>query len=89
MSEISYLCEFSAQVSQIVFLVDFTVLRLITTVWTKIIEISYLCECSAQVSQIVFLADLTVLRLITTVRPKSPKSHICASSLQKCHKSCS
>ena len=46
MSEISYLCEFSAQVSQIVFLVDFTVLRLITTVWTKIIEISYLCECS-------------------------------------------
>ena len=31
-SELSYLCEFSAQVSQIVFLTDSTVLRLITTV---------------------------------------------------------
>ena len=31
----SYLREFSAQESQIVFLVDLTVLRLIPTVWTK------------------------------------------------------
>ena len=35
MSENSYYREFSAEVSQIVFLVDLTVLRLITTVWAK------------------------------------------------------
>ena len=34
-SQNSYLHEFCAQVSQIVFLADFTVLRLITTVWSK------------------------------------------------------
>ena len=58
MSEISYLCEFSAQVSQIVFSADFTVLRVITTVWVKMSENSYLPELSAQASQIVLLADL-------------------------------
>ena len=67
MSQISYLCEFSAQVSQIAFLADLNVLRLIKTVWPKISEISYLSEFSAQVSEIVFLVDLTVLRFITTV----------------------
>ena len=35
MSENSYHREFSAEVSQIVFLVDLTVLRLITIVWAK------------------------------------------------------
>ena len=63
MAQISCLCKFSAQVSQIVFLADTTVSRPITTVWTKMSEISYFCEFSAQVSQIVFLADLTVLQL--------------------------
>ena len=54
MSENSYLREFSAQVSQIVFLADLIVLRLITTVYPKMSENSYLRELSAQVSQIVF-----------------------------------
>ena len=50
MSEISYLRDFSAQVSQIVFLPYFTVLRLITTVWPEMSENSYLRHFSAQVS---------------------------------------
>ena len=66
MSQNSYLREFCAQVSQIVFLADFTVLRLITTVWAKLSQNSYLHEFCAKVSQIVFLADLTVLQFITT-----------------------
>ena len=65
-----YFREISAQVSQIMFLEDLTVLRLFTNVWTKMSENSYLREFSAQVSQIVSLADLTVLRLITTVWAK-------------------
>ena len=56
MSDKSYLRDFSAQVSQIVFLAYLTVLRLITTVWPKMSENSYLRELSAQVSQIIFLA---------------------------------
>ena len=60
MSQISYLREFYAQVSQIVFLADLTVFRLITTVWAKMSQNSYLHEFCAQVSQIVFLADLTI-----------------------------
>ena len=71
MTENSFLCEFHAQVSQIVFLADLTVLRLITTVWAKMWEDSYLREFIAQVSQLVFLADLTVLRIITTVWTKT------------------
>ena len=51
---------------QIVFLADLTVLRLITTVCTKMSQNSYLREFWAQVSQIVFFADLTVLVLFTT-----------------------
>ena len=66
----SYLREFCAQVSQIVFLADLTVLQLIRTVWAKISQNSYLLGFCAQVSKIVFLADLTVLRLITTVWAK-------------------
>ena len=49
------------------FLTDFTVLRLITTIYHRISEISYICEFSAQVSEISFLADLMVLRLIKAV----------------------
>ena len=67
MSEKSYLCDFSAQVSQKFFLAYLTVLRIITTIWPEISETSYLRDFSAQVPQIVFLAYLTVLRLITTV----------------------
>ena len=54
MSENSYFRNFSAQVSQIVFLAYLTVLRLITTVWPEMSENSYLRDFSAQVSQIVF-----------------------------------
>ena len=57
MSQNSYLREFFAQVSQIVFLADLTVLWLITTVWVKLSQNSSLREFFAQVSQIVFLAD--------------------------------
>ena len=77
MSENSYLREFSAQVSRIVFLADLIVLRLITTVSAKMSENSYLREFSAQVSEIVFLADLTFLRPITTLWAKiSGNSHL-------------
>ena len=67
MSENSYLRDFSAQVSQIVFVAYLTVLRLLTTVSPEVLENWYLRDFSEQVSQIVFLAFLTVLRLITTV----------------------
>ena len=67
MSENSYLRHISGQVSQIVFLAYFTVLRLITTVGPKMTQNSYLSHFSAQVSQVVFLAYLTVLRLIRIV----------------------
>ena len=50
----SYLREFSAQVSQIVFSAHLTVLGLVPTVLGKISKISYLRKFSAQVSQIVF-----------------------------------
>ena len=56
MSENSVFRDFSAQVSQSVFLAYLTVLRLITAVWPKMSENSYLHHFSAQVSQIVFLA---------------------------------
>ena len=59
MSENSYLRNFSAQVSQIVFLAYLTVLRLITTVWREMSENSFFREFSAQVSQSVLLAYLT------------------------------
>ena len=67
MSENSYFRELNAEVSQIVFLTDLTVLRLITTVRAKMSENSYLREFRTQVSQILFLADFTFLRDITTV----------------------
>ena len=54
MSQNSYLREFCVQVSQIVFLTDLTVLRLISTVWAKMSQNSYLRQFCAQVSQIVF-----------------------------------
>ena len=60
MSENSYLRDFSAQVSQIIFLACLTVLRLITTVWPEMSENSYLRHFSAKVSQIVFLIHLRV-----------------------------
>ena len=40
MGEISYLCKFSAQVSQILSLADLTFLRFITTLWSKMSEVS-------------------------------------------------
>ena len=72
-SKISYLREFSAQVSQIVFLAHLTVLRFFITKWRKASKILYLNKFTAQVSQIVFWAHLTVLRLITSVWGKTSK----------------
>ena len=90
MSENSFLRDFSARVSQIVFLGYLTVLRLITTVWAEMSENSYLRHFSAQVSQIVFLAYLIVLWLITKLYDlKCQKTHISANSVHKYHKSCS
>ena len=60
MSHNSYLREFCAQISQIVFLADLTVLRLIRTVWVKKLQNSYLRKFCAQVSKIVYLAHLNV-----------------------------
>ena len=71
MSQNSYLSEFCAQVSQIVFLADLTVLRLITTVWEKLSQTSYLRKFCALMSQIVFLANLTILRLIIVLAKTS------------------
>ena len=62
--------EFCALMSQIVFLAELTVLRLITTVWAEMSKNSYLCEFWAQLSKIVFQADLTVLRFSTNVWAK-------------------
>ena len=70
MSQNSYLREFCAQVSQVVFLADLTVLRLNTTVWAKISKNSYLREFCAQLSKTVFFADLTVLWFFITVWAK-------------------
>ena len=67
MSQNSYLCEFCAQVSQIVFSADLTVLRLITTVLEKKTQKSYIREFCALMSLIVFLGEMTVLRFFTTV----------------------
>ena len=86
MSENSYLCFFTAQVTQIVFLRYLTVLRLITTVWPEMSENSYLRHFNAQVSQIVFLPYLTVLRLIKLYDLKCQKTHISAISMHKYHK---
>ena len=67
MSENSYIRDFSAQVSQIVFLhLIWLFYDLLQHVWPEMSENSYLRHFSAQVSQIVFLSYLTVLRLKTT-----------------------
>ena len=67
MSQNSYLREFSAQVSQIVFQAYLTVLRLIITDEQKCrkthISTSFLRKCQ----KTVFITVLIVLRLITTV----------------------
>ena len=89
MSQNSYLREFCALKSQIVFQADLTVLRLITTVWAKMSQFSYLHEFCAKVSQIVFLADLTFYGLLQMDEEKCHKTHISASSVHKYHKSCS
>ena len=60
MSQNSYLREFCAQVSQIVFLADLTVIGLVRTVWVKNLQNSYFREFCAQVSKIVYLTQLNV-----------------------------
>ena len=70
----SYLREFSPQVSQIVFLAQLTVLRLVTTVWVKTFKMSYSpgVECT-DITKSCSQADLTVLRVITIVWTKTSK----------------
>ena len=67
MSQKSYLREFCALMSQIVFLAGLTVLQLITNVLAETSKNSYLLQFCAQVAKFVFLADLTVLQLVTAV----------------------
>ena len=76
MSENSYLQEFCAQVSQIVFLADLTVSRLITIYEQKCHENSYLREFSAQVSQIMFLVDLTVFAAYNNCMSENVTKHL-------------
>ena len=89
MSENSYLREFCAQVSQIVFLADLSILRPITTVWAKMSPNSYIREFCAQLSQIVFLEIWPFYCLLEMFEGKCQKTHISASSVRKCHNSCS
>ena len=84
MSENSYLGDFSAKLSQIVFLAYLTALPLITTVWIELSENSNLCDISAQVWQLVFLAYFNGLRLYDL---KCQKTHISAISVHKYHQS--
>ena len=86
MSQNSYLREFCAKKSQNVFLADLTVLRLIITVWAKMLPNSYFREFCAQVSKSVFLVVLTVLRLIKLYEQKYHKTYISTSFVHKCHK---
>ena len=79
MSQNSYLREFCAQVSQIVFLADLTVLRFFITLIAKMSQNSYLREFCAQVSQIVS----------QLYNEKCHKTHILASFVHKYQKSCS
>ena len=72
-SKMSYISEFSVEVTQIVFSAHLTVLWLVTTVRVKTSKISYLRDFSAQASQIVFWRHLTFLRFITIVWAKTSK----------------
>ena len=72
-SKMSYLREFSVEVSQIVFWRHLTVFRLFTTFWAETSKVLYLREFSPQVSQVVFSGHLTVFRFITTVLAKTSK----------------
>ena len=87
MSENSYICNFSAQVSQNVFLTYLTVLRLITTVWLEMSENWSLHHFSAQVSQIVFFAYWKVYGFLQLYDLKIQKTYISAISVHKYHKS--
>ena len=87
--KISYLRDFSAQASQIVFWRHLTVLRLITTVWAKTSKMSYVREFSPQVSQIVFPAQLTVFTACNNIMNINFKNLISGSWINKYHKSCS
>ena len=63
----SYISEFSVEVTQIVFSAHLTVLRLITTLWAKTSKVSLVREFSPQVSQIVFSAQLTVFTVCNNI----------------------
>ena len=89
MSQNSYLREFCAQVSQIVFLADLTVLRLITILWAEISRDSYLREFCAQVSEILFKLIWPFYRLIELYHEKCHKTLFSASSVQNYQKSSS
>ena len=70
MSENSYLHEFCAQVSQIVFLADLIVFAAYYNCMSENVTKHKLHDFCAEVSQMVFLDDLTFLQLFTTVLAK-------------------
>ena len=89
MSQNSHLREFCAQVSHIVFLVDLTVSRLITTVWGKLSQILYFPELIEQVSQVVFLANFNVVGLFIPYEKKNVRKLTSPwASVHKYHISC-
>ena len=88
MSENSYLRDFSAQVSQIIFLAYLTVLRLFTTVWHEMSENSYLRDFSATsiTNRYLNLFDRCTV-LLQLYDLKCQKTHYFAISVHKYHKS--
>ena len=86
----SYLRQLSAQVSQIVFLANMTILRLITTVGARVsknfnISMSSAHKYHKSCSQLNF----PVYGLLQLYELKLQKSHISVSSVHKYHSTCS
>ena len=83
-----YICEISAQVSQIVFSAHLTVLRIITTVWANLSKKIYLREFFTEVSQIVLWLFWPIYGLLQLYELNLQKSLVSVSSVHKYQKSC-
>ena len=89
-SKISYISEFSVEVSQIVFSAHLTVLRLVTTVRVKTSKISYLRGVqSTSITNRFFSPFDCFMACLPLYEQKLSKSHIFVISVHKHHKSCS
>ena len=87
MSENSYLREFSAQVSQIVFLADLTVLPSIN--FNLYLDNGVNSTSKRQLfSSVYFLAFTSITKVLQLCDLKCQKTHISESSVPKYHKSC-